>query len=102
MLDANPKSVSYEGLFKFIEKELTNRFENQKDSKPIKLSARSRQATYHSFDTKISVYQIEQTPIYQLEVITDDRHGLLSLISDQLSKEEISIKHAKINTTCLS
>ena len=98
LLDANPKSVSYEGLFKFIEKELTNRFENQKDSKPIKLSARSRQATYHSFDTKISVYQIEQTPIYQLEVITDDRHGLLSLISDQLSKEEISIKHAKINT----
>jgi [protein-PII] uridylyltransferase len=33
-----------------------------------------------------------------LEVITDDRHGLLSLISDQLSKEEISINHAKINT----
>jgi [protein-PII] uridylyltransferase len=31
-------------------------------------------------------------------VITDDRNGLLSLISDQLSKEGVSINHAKINT----
>lgn len=98
LLDANPKSVSYEGLFKFIEKELTNRFEDEKENKAIKLSERSRQATHHVFDTKISIQQIEQSPIYQLEVITDDRNGLLSLISDQLSKEGISINHAKINT----
>jgi [protein-PII] uridylyltransferase len=98
LLDANPKSVSYEGLFNYIEKELTSRFENNKENKPVKLSERSRQATHHSFDTKISVQQIEQSPVYQLDVITDDRHGLLSLISDQLSKEEISINHAKINT----
>jgi [protein-PII] uridylyltransferase len=98
LLDANPKSVSYKGLFKFIEKELTGRFENQKDSKPIKLSERGRQAVHHSIDTKISIVQIEQSHIYHLEVITDDRHGLLSLISFQLSKEEISINHAKINT----
>lgn len=98
LLDANPKSVSYEGLFKFIEKELTSRFEDQKESKVIKLSERSRQATHHAFDTKISILQIEQSPLYQLEVITDDRNGLLSLISDQLSKEDISINHAKINT----
>jgi [protein-PII] uridylyltransferase len=98
LLDANPKSVSYEGLFKFIEKELTSRFEDQKESKVIKLSERSRQAIHHAFDTKISILQIEQSPLYQLEVITDDRNGLLSLISDQLSKEDISINHAKINT----
>ena len=98
LLDANPKSVSYEGLFKFIEKELTSRLEEETESKAIKLSERSRQATYHIFDTKISILQIEQSPIYQLEVITDDRNGLLSLISEQLSKEEISINHAKINT----
>ena len=70
----------------------------QKESKVIKLSERSRQATHHAFDTKISILQIEQSPIYQLEVITDDRNGLLSLISEELSKEEISINHAKINT----
>jgi [protein-PII] uridylyltransferase len=98
LLDANPKSVSYAGLFKFIEKELTSRFEDEKENKAIKLSERSRQATHHAFDTKISIQQIEQSPIYQLEVITDDRNGLLSLISDQLSKEGISINHAKINT----
>lgn len=98
LLDANPKSVSYEGLFKFMEKELTSRFENPKESKAVKLSERSRQATHHSFDTKISILQIEQSPIYQLEIITDDRNGLLSLISEELSKEEISINHAKINT----
>jgi [protein-PII] uridylyltransferase len=98
LLDANPKSVSYEGLFKFIEKELTNRFETQIESKPVRLSERSRQATHHSFDTKISIMQSDQSFTYQLEVITDDRHGLLSLISDQLTMEEISINHAKINT----
>ncbi len=81
-----------------IEKELTSRFESHKENKPTKLSERSRQATHHTFDTKISILQIEQSSVYQLEVITDDRHGLLSLISDQLSKEEISINHAKINT----
>ena len=98
LLDANPKSVSYEGLFKYIENELTRRLEENKETKPTKLSERSRQATHHSFDTKISISQTEQPSIYQLDVITDDRNGLLSLISDQLSKEDISINHAKINT----
>ena len=98
LLDANPKSVSYEGLFKYIENELTRRLEENKETKPTKLSERSRQATHHSFDTKISISQTEQPSIYQLDVITDDRNGLLSLISDQLSKQDISINHAKINT----
>lgn len=98
LLDANPKSVSYEGLFKFIEKELVGRLETSKETKPTKLSERSRQATHHAFDTKISIAQVDESPIYQLDIITDDRNGLLSLISDQLSKENISINQAKINT----
>ena len=64
----------------------------------FKLSEKSRHAIHHSIDTKITITQIEKSPIYQLDVITDDRHGLLSLISDQLSKEDISINQAKINT----
>ena len=98
LLDANPKSVSYEGLFKFIEKELVGRLETSKETKPTKLSERSRQATHHAFDTKISIARVDESPIYQLDIITDDRNGLLSLISDQLSKENISINQAKINT----
>jgi [protein-PII] uridylyltransferase len=98
LLDANPKSVSYEGLFKFIENELIIRLERNKENKAMKLSEKSRHAIHHSIDTKITITQIEKSPIYQLDVITDDRHGLLSLISDQLSKEDISINHAKINT----
>ena len=98
LLDANPKSVSYEGLFKFIEKELVGRLETSKETKPTKLSERSRQATHFAFDTKISIAQVDESPIYQLDIITDDRNGLLSLISDQLSKENISINQAKINT----
>ncbi len=98
LLDANPKSVSYEGLFKFIEKELTSRLENSKVNKPIKLSEKSRQATHHSFETKISILKIEQSNSYQLDVVTDDRNGLLGVISDELSKENISINYAKINT----
>jgi [protein-PII] uridylyltransferase len=90
--------VSYEGLFKFIEKELVGRLETSKETKPTKLSERSRQATHHAFDTKISIAQVDESPIYQLDIITDDRNGLLSLISDQLSKENISINQAKINT----
>jgi [protein-PII] uridylyltransferase len=98
LLDANPKSISYEGLFKFIENELTRKLEENHESKPMKLSEKSRQATHHSFDTQISISETEQSSIYQLDVITDDRNGLLSLISDQLSKQDISINHAKINT----
>ena len=98
LLDANPKSISYEGLFKYIENELTKRLKENTESRFIKLSEKSRQATHHSFDTKISISQTEQSFVYQLDVITDDRNGLLSLISDQLSKENISINHAKINT----
>jgi [protein-PII] uridylyltransferase len=90
--------VSYEGLFKFIEKELVGRLETSKETKPTKLSERSRQATHFAFDTKISIAQVDESPIYQLDIITDDRNGLLSLISDQLSKENISINQAKINT----
>ncbi|MDH4407219.1 MAG: bifunctional uridylyltransferase/uridylyl-removing protein, partial [Candidatus Methylopumilus sp.] len=98
LLDANPKNISYEGLFKFIEIELGSRLENNKETNPTKLSERSRQATHHAFDTKISISQVEQSHIYQLDIITDDRSGLLSLISDQLSNENISINQAKINT----
>jgi [protein-PII] uridylyltransferase len=72
--------------------------ETSKETKPTKLSERSRQATHHAFDTKISIAQVDESPIYQLDIITDDRNGLLSLISDQLSKENISINQAKINT----
>jgi len=98
LLDANPKSVSYEGLFKFIENELRVRLENEKTMTPKKLSEKSRQATHHFFDTKVSILQIKNSHIYQLDVITDDRNGLLSLISDQLLEEGVSINHAKINT----
>jgi len=98
LLDANPKSVSYEGLFKFIENELRVRLENEKTMPPKKLSEKSRQATHHFFDTKISILQIKNSHIYQLDVITDDRNGLLSVISDQLLEEGVSINHAKINT----
>ena len=98
LLDANPKSVSYEGLFKFIETELSNRLKENYKTIPTKLAERSRQAMHHLFDTKISILQIKDSPIYQLDIITDDRNGLLALISDQLTKEDISINHAKINT----
>ena len=98
LLDANPKSVSYEGLFKFIENELRVRLENEKTMTPKKLSEKSRQATHHFFDTKVSILQIKNSHIYQLDVITDDRNGLLSVISDQLLEEGVSINHAKINT----
>ena len=98
LLDANPKSVSYEGLFKFIENELRVRLENEKTMAPKKLSEKSRQATHHFFDTKVSILQIKNSHIYQLDVITDDRNGLLSVISDQLLEEGVSINHAKINT----
>ena len=53
---------------------------------------------HHSFLTKISILQIEQSCNYQLDIITDDRNGLLSLISDKLSEHDVSINHAKINT----
>ena len=33
LLDANPKNISYEGLFKFIEIELGSRLENSKETK---------------------------------------------------------------------
>ena len=65
---------------------------------PKKLSEKSRQATHHFFDTKVSILQIKNSHIYQLDVITDDRNGLLSVISDQLLEEGVSINHAKINT----
>ena len=98
LLDANPKSVSYEGLFKYIENELTRKLKENKENRSMKLSPRSRQAMHHSFLTKISILQIEQSCNYQLDIITDDRNGLLSLISDKLSEHDVSINHAKINT----
>ena len=98
LLDANPKSVSYEGLFKYIENGLTRKLKENKENRSMKLSPRSRQAMHHSFLTKISILQIEQSCNYQLDIITDDRNGLLSLISDKLSEHDVSINHAKINT----
>jgi [protein-PII] uridylyltransferase len=98
VLDQSGKSVSYSGLLKFIEAELTQKLVSA-DALEAPLQGRvSRQVKHTPFATQINITPETNSHFHQLEIIAGDRPGLLASIAFVLLQLEVDLHNAKINT----
>ncbi len=98
ILDQSGKSVSYTGLLKFIEVELAKKLD-EKISLEAPLKGRiSRQVKYMPIQAQVSITEEMDHNNHKLEIIANDRPGLLAAIAHKLLSQEIELHNAKINT----
>ena len=98
VLDQSGKSVSYSGLLKFIEVELSQKLDkNLQLEAPLK-GRISRQVKHMPIQTQVKVSEERGSHHHKLEIIANDRPGLLATLAQTLLKHHISLHNAKINT----
>lgn len=98
VLDQSGKSVSYSGLLKFIEVELTQKLnKNQALESPLK-GRISRQVKHMPIQAQVTITQESDSNNHKLEIIANDRPGLLATLAHQFLVLEIELHNAKINT----
>ncbi|MES2013362.1 MAG: [protein-PII] uridylyltransferase [Pseudomonadota bacterium] len=98
VLDQSGKSVSYSGLLNFIEVELTQKLdESYQLESPLK-GRISRQVKHMPIQTQVTITKEADNNNHKLEIIANDRPGLLATLAHQFLVHEIELHNAKINT----
>lgn len=97
ILDSSGKSVSYTGLLKFIEEQLTQKIEKNEALEPPLVGRVNRQVKLMSFPTQATFTEVADD-LYQLEISTGDKPGLLAKLAHCFLIYEIDVRNAKINT----
>ena len=98
VLDQSGKSVSYSGLLKFIELELSKKLDALVLLSPPLKGRISRQVKYMPIATQVTISEQADAHHHKLEIVANDRPGLLASLAHQLLAEEIELHNAKINT----
>ncbi len=98
VLDQSSKSVSYSGLLKYIEVELTQKLDRQSPLDAPLQGRISRQVKHMPISAQITITEDAKSNNHLLEVITNDRPGLLASIARQFLQHDILLHNAKINT----
>lgn len=98
ILDQDNKSVSYNGLLKFIETQLTEKL-NDKHTLESPLKGRvSRQVKHMPIQAQLTVKEELDNNQIVLDLITNDRPGLLATVAQQFLQHNVALHNAKINT----
>jgi [protein-PII] uridylyltransferase len=98
VLDQSGKSVSYSGLLKFIEVELTQKLDKtQPLESPLK-GRISRQVKHMPILAQVTITQEADNNNHKLDIIANDRPGLLATLAHQFLVLEVELHNAKINT----
>jgi [protein-PII] uridylyltransferase len=97
VLDQSGKSVSYSGLLKFIETELTGKILSTDIETPLE-GRISRQVKHTPFATQINIRAESQSYKHTIDIITADRPGLLAKVAFIFLQLGIDLHNAKINT----
>ncbi len=98
VLDQSGKSVSYSGLLKFIEAELTDKIASTTPLDAPLVGRVSRQVKHMPYVTQISIRAEAQGMNHTLEIIAGDRPGLLAKIAYIFLQHNVDLHNAKINT----
>jgi [protein-PII] uridylyltransferase len=100
VLDQSGKSVSYSGLLKFIESQLTEKIINPAIEAPLEGRV-SRQVKHTPFSTQVHI-DVEQgshqISYHIIQIVAADRPGLLAKIAFIFLRLDIDLHNAKINT----
>ncbi|MSP86704.1 MAG: [protein-PII] uridylyltransferase [Methylotenera sp.] len=98
VLDQSGKSVSYSGLLNFIEIELTKKLDATVLLEAPLHGRISRQVKYMPIQTQVTITEETEHNNHKLEIIANDRPGLLATLAHKLLAQEIELHNAKINT----
>ncbi|WP_020168449.1 MULTISPECIES: [protein-PII] uridylyltransferase [Methylotenera] len=98
VLDQSGKSVSYSGLLKFIETELTQKISSSAPLESPLQGRVSRQVKYMCIQPQVKIVPETQGINHTLEIIAGDRPGLLAKVANIFLQQEVDLHNAKINT----
>lgn len=98
VLDQSDKHVSYRDLLNYIEFELAQKLTSSQPPDAPLQGRLSRQVKHMPIKPEITLKAEPDSHYTMLDIATNDRPGLLSLIAHILLKLNISLHNAKINT----
>lgn len=98
VLDQSGKSVSYSGLLKFIEFELTQKLESDAPLEAPLQGRISRQVKHMPIETQVLITQEANQKHHKIEIVANDRPGLLATLARIFWLHQIDLLNAKINT----
>lgn len=98
VLDQSGKSVSYSGLLKFIEVELTKKISQNSPLESPLQGRISRQVKHMPIQAQVKISPELDSNNHKLEITANDRPGLLAMLAHRFLIEEIELHNAKINT----
>ena len=98
VLDQSGKSVSYSGLLKFIEAELTEKVLATTALEAPLEGRVSRQVKHMPFVTQVNISEETQGINHMLEFVAGDRPGLLAKVAFIFLQHGVDLHNAKINT----
>jgi len=98
VLDNSGKSVSYSGLLKHIETELTEKISTAAPVETPLEGRISRQVKHMPYATQVNIHAASQGTYHTLEIVAGDRPGLLAQIASIFLQHGIDLHNAKINT----
>jgi [protein-PII] uridylyltransferase len=98
LLEQSTKQVSYTGLLKHIETILTQELiDNASLEKPIQ-GRMNRQVKHMPIKTQVDISSVPHSAYHQLEIIANDRPGLLAQMAQAFLACQVELHNAKINT----
>jgi len=98
ILDQDNKSVSYNGLLKFIETQLTEKLSDKQTLESPLKGRVSRQVKHMPIQAQVSVKDDFENNHTMLDMVTNDRPGLLATVAQLFLQHNIALHNAKINT----
>ena len=98
VLEPETKLVSYNGLLKHIEVGLSTQLD-PKATIPAPLKGRvSRQVKHLPISTQVNIHAEDNSHFHTLEIIANDKPGLLALMAHTFLEHNVALHNAKINT----
>jgi [protein-PII] uridylyltransferase len=98
VLEQSTKQVSYSGLLNHIEATLTAELiQNNSLSQPIQ-GRMNRQVKHMPIKTQVQIFADNHSQYHQLEIIANDRPGLLAQMAQILLSCNVELRNANINT----
>jgi [protein-PII] uridylyltransferase len=98
ILDQDNKSVSYSGLLKFIETELTEKLTSMQTLESPLKGRVCRQVKHMPIQAQLTIRDEPDNNQTLLDMVTNDRPGLLAMVAQQFLQHDVVLHNAKINT----
>jgi [protein-PII] uridylyltransferase len=98
ILDQDNKSVSYSGLLKFIETELTEKLTSMQTLESPLKGRVCRQVKHMPIQAQLTIRDEPDNNQTLLDMVTNDRPGLLATVAQQFLQHDVVLHNAKINT----